>query len=262
MSPSLRYDLSAPGDETFLPPPDRDIPASYNDPAIAGSMLKDAKGRMAAGRMNAHAYRELEDDVRRSKAFAPRLQYTSLTQVPHSAPLSDNQAEDHYPAHELGFLTPEHETEYYLALDAKLGDESAIEQLVSMPSKSTLVERTRDANLRIPISVHNWLRRNQPQIFLQDNENASEKSGSRPSRASKRATAQARKDDDMYDDDGSYMETASTTGGAKGKRKRDEDSGYRPKGGSSRPSRKKKDKDDDGSTPAKRTSKRSSGINA
>ncbi|RAH43331.1 exosome non-catalytic core subunit RRP4 [Aspergillus brunneoviolaceus CBS 621.78] len=256
VSSSLRYDLSAPGDETFLPPPDRDIPASYNDPAIARSMLKDAKGRMAAGRMNAHAYRELEDDVRRSKAFAPRLQYTSLTQVPHSAPLSDNQAEDHYPAHELGFLTPEHETEYYRALDAKLGDESAIEQLVSIPSKSTLVERTRDANLRIPISVHNWLRRNQPQIFLQDNENASEKSGSRPSRASKRATAQARKDDDMYDDDGSYMETASTTGGAKGKRKRDEDSGYRPKGGSSRPSRKKKDKDDDGSTPAKRTSKR------
>lgn len=210
--------------------------------------------------MSSEAYREVEDDVKRGQAFAPQMQYTSLTKFPHSGPLQPENPGAYNPAQELGFLTPEHETEYCLALDAKLGDEEALDQLVCIPKKPSLAERERDAALRSHVSVHNWLRQNQPQIFLQDNENASEKSGSRPSnlRASKRAPAPSRKDEDTYDDD-SILETASTSGGTKGKRKRDEDTGYRPKGGSSRSNRKKKD--DENATP-KRPSKRSSGVGA
>ncbi|PYI00391.1 hypothetical protein BO78DRAFT_465354 [Aspergillus sclerotiicarbonarius CBS 121057] len=258
VSPSLRYDLSTPEDDSFLPPPERDVPKSYSDPDVASSVLQDAKARLAAGRMSSEAYREVEDDVKRGQAFAPQMQYTSLTKFPHSGPLQPENPDAYNPAQELGFLTPEYETEYCLALDAKLGDEEALEQFVCIPKKPSLAERERDAALRSHVSVHNWLRQNQPQIFLQDNENASEKSGSRPSnlRTSKRAPALSRKDEDMYDDD-SILETASTSGGTKGKRKRDEDTGYRPKGGSSRSNRKKKD--DENATP-KRPSKRSSGI--
>ncbi|PWY79362.1 hypothetical protein BO94DRAFT_558560 [Aspergillus sclerotioniger CBS 115572] len=258
VSPSLRYDLSAPEDDSFLPPPERDIPKSYSDPDVASSVLQDARGRLTAGRMSSEAYREVEDDVKRGQAFAPQMQYTSLTKFPHSGPLQPEDPDAYNPAQELGFLTPEYETEYCLALDAKLGDEEALDQLVCIARKPSLAERERDAALRSHVSVHNWLRQNQPQIFLQDNENASEKSGSRPSnlRASKRAPAPSRKDEDTYDDD-SILETASTSGGTKGKRKRDEDTGYRPKGGSSRSNRKKKD--DENANP-KRPPKRSSGA--
>ncbi|RAL06353.1 exosome non-catalytic core subunit RRP4 [Aspergillus ibericus CBS 121593] len=260
VSPSLRYDLSAPDDDSFLPPPERDVPKSYSDPDVASSVLQDARARLAAGRMSSDAYREVEEDVKRGQAFAPQMQYTSLTKFPHSGPLQPENPDAYNPAQELGFLTPEYETEYCLTLDAQLGDEEALEQLVCIPKKPSLAERERDAALRSHVSVHNWLRQNQPQIFLQDNENASEKSGSRPSnlRTSKRAPAPSRKDEDLYDDD-SILETASTSGGTKGKRKRDEDTGYRPKGGSSRSNRKKKD--DENATP-KRPSKRSSGVSA
>ncbi|PYH90557.1 hypothetical protein BO71DRAFT_361212 [Aspergillus ellipticus CBS 707.79] len=259
VSPSLRYDLSSPEDDSFRSPPERDIPQSYNDPDVASSVLKDAKARVAAGRMSSDAYRDVEREVKRSKAFAPHMNYSSLVEFPHSGPLQLENPDDYNPSQELGFLTPEHETEHYLALDAKLGDAEAIEQLVCIPKKPSVADREREAALRSHVSVHNWLRQNQPQIFLQDNENASEKSGSRPSnlRASKRAPAQTRKDEDMYDEESMLADTASNSGGTKGKRKRDEDTGYRPKGGNSRSSRKKKD--DETATP-KRPSKRSSGV--
>ncbi|PWY67547.1 hypothetical protein BO70DRAFT_374555 [Aspergillus heteromorphus CBS 117.55] len=259
VSPSLRYDLSAPEDGSFHSPPERDIPNSYNDPDVASSILKDAKARVAAGRMSGDAYRDVEHEVKRSKAFAPQMSYSSLADFPHSAPLQLENPDDYNPSQELGFLTAEHEAEHYLALDAKLGDIEAIEQLVCIPKKPSLADREREAALRSHVSVHNWLRQNQPQIFLQDNENASEKSGMRPSnlRTSKRAPAQSRKDEDLYEEDSILADTASTSGGTKGKRKRDEDAGYRPKGGSSRSSRKKKDEET--ATP-KRPSKRSSGM--
>ena len=128
-------------------------------------------------------------------------------------------------------------------MDAKLGDETAALQLSRAPEKPSFADRERDASLRSSVSVYNWLRKNQPHIFLQDNENASEKSTSRPSnvRTSKRVSTQHRKDDDTHDEDGSIKDAGASSGGSKGKRKRDEDTSYRPKGGSSRSSRKRKD---------------------
>jgi hypothetical protein len=227
-------------------------------------MLKNARSDLAAGHITAEHYRDLESAIKRNEAFAPRLQFTSLMRIPHTPPQLEerNQSGHTDSGYNLGFFTPEHETEYYLATDSKLGDESAASQLHRAPEKPSISEREREAALRNPISVYNWLRRNQPQIFLQDNENASEKSASRPSnlRASKKAANQSRKDEDIPDDDSVLMDTGPGSGGSKGKRKRDEDTGYRPKGGNnSRSSRKKKD---DGSSSVKRSSKRSSGVGA
>lgn len=265
----MRYDLTAPDDDddagASLPTPHRELSPSHRDPTTAVSRLKDAKAELAAGRLSVDAYHDLESAVKHGKAFAPRLHYRSLIQTPHTDPRLQESADERAPGalfeQDLGFLTPEHETEYYLAMDAKLGDESAALQLGRAPDKPSFAEREREAALRNPISVYNWLRRNQPQIFLQDNENASEKSTSRPSnlRTSKRAPAH-RKDDDTHDEDGSTVDTGPTSGSAKNKRKRDDETGPKKGGGSSsRSSRKKKE---DGGSTSKRSSKRSSGAGA
>ncbi|KAE8350959.1 IEC3 subunit of the Ino80 complex, chromatin re-modelling-domain-containing protein [Aspergillus coremiiformis] len=246
ISPDLRYDLSAPGDDLFRPTPEREVSPSHNDPSVTSSTLKNAKAELAVGSMTVEHYRDLENDVKRNGTFAPRMQYTSLIRIPHTQPQTeDNQSGGIDSDFDIGFFTPEHVTECYLTTDAKLGDESAVLQLSRAPDKPSFIEREREAALRNPISVYNWLRRNQPHIFLQDNENASEKSASRPSnlRTSKKtAPNQPRKDEDIHDDDSVLMDTGPGSGGSKGKRKREEDAGYRSKGGSSsRSSRKKKE---------------------
>ncbi|KAH8428951.1 uncharacterized protein LDX57_006624 [Aspergillus melleus] len=263
ISPELRYELSASGDDALLPNDETKASPSYNDPEAAQSMLKHAKDEVATGNMTTESYRDLENAVKQGKAFAPRLDYTSLLKVPHTLPPMDEEeiSADGGFEQSLGFFTPEHETEHYLAVDARLGDETAALQLSRAPEKSTFADREREAGLRNSISVYNWLRRNQPHIFLQDNENASEKSGSRPSnlRTSKKVTGGTRKDEEFYDDDSVLMETGPTPSGAKGKRKREDESGGKSKSGGSRSNRKKKEEP---SSTAKRSSKRSSGVGA
>ena len=249
ISPSLRYDLNMPGDSPFLPPPEPEIAPLIKDATLAKTALKEAKAGLASGNLSPSAYRQVEESIKRNKAFAPALQYSALNKVPHNGPSAlDKNIEANGFERRLGYLTPEHETEHYLALDAKLGDEGAALQLQRMPDPPTFAERERDAALRNPTSVYNWLRRNQPQT-LQDPEIVSEKSVSRPPnlRPSKRPPT-LRKDDEIPDEDGLEVEPTP-----KNKRKRDEDTGFRPKGGSSR-SKKKKDE----STPtANRSTKKS-----
>ncbi|KAL2816310.1 IEC3 subunit of the Ino80 complex, chromatin re-modelling-domain-containing protein [Aspergillus granulosus] len=261
--PKLRYDLSAPGDEAILPTPERELSPSHDDPVFAVSALKNAKDELAAGQITAESYQKLEDGIKRGSAFAPRLRYTDLINVPHSAPSleAQNGTGNFSFEHNLGFFTPEHETEYCLAADAKLGDMSAAVQLARAPEKPTLIERERELLLRSSVSVHNWLRKNQPNVFLQDNENASEKSGSRPSnlRTSKRSAPASRKDEDTHDEDSVMADSAPTSGNSKAKRKRDEETTPRAKASNSRSTRKKRE---DGPPSAKRPTKRSSGVGA
>ena len=235
VAPSLRYGLNMPADSPFLPAPGPEIAPLINDATLARTALKEAKAGLGSGSLSPSAYHQVEESIKRNKAFAPALEYSSLSKIPHTHPAhSKNPMEPNDLERRLGYLTPEHETEHYLALDAKLGDEAAVLQLQRMPDPPTFAERERDALLRNPASVYNWLRRNQPQT-LQDHEVASEKSTSRPSnqRTSKRPAA-PRKDDEMIEEDS--MEVEPTP---KNKRKREEDTGYRPKGGSSRPKKKK-----------------------
>ena len=255
VEPNLRFGLNAPEDATSLPTPERDLPPN-DDSALATTALQNAKSDMAAGRINTEDYPSLEDAVKQGRAFAATNDYPSLLKVPHTAPQSNEQRQSAEGRLEdsLGFLTPEHETEYYLALDSRLGDEAAAQQLNRAPERPLALERDREAALRNPVSVYNWLRRNQPHIFFHDNENASEKSSTRPARSSKKT--QARKEEE-HDEDTASVDTGPTSN-PKTKRKRDEDSGYRPKGGSNR-SRKKKD---DGTSSSRRTSKKASNTGA
>ena len=112
------------------------------------------------------------------------------------------------------------------------------------------MERDRDMALRNPVSVYNWLRKHQPQVFLQDNEIQSDKPArGTTSRASKRASAPIKQEPEFYDDDGIAVDTGSSL---RGKRKRDDDGGYRPKGGNSRPAKRKKDESTSSAKKAKK----------
>jgi hypothetical protein len=237
-----------PADIPSLPTAEQVIAPLVEDATLARTTLKEAKTELANGTFSAGAYRQVEESIKRNKEFAPAMNYSTLCKVPHTATNApDAEKITDGVERRLGYFTPEHETEYYLALDAKLGDEAAALQVERIPDPPTFAEREKDANLRNPASVHNWLRRNQPQT-LQDHEVASEKSTSRPSnqRSSKRAPTQ-RKDEEAHEEEGIDAEPTP-----KNKRKREEDTGYRPKGGSSR-SKKKKDE----STPtANRTAKK------
>ncbi|KAJ5219828.1 hypothetical protein N7468_009032, partial [Penicillium chermesinum] len=234
--PAFRYGLEIPGDPDFSVSSEPPIAALVNDPSLARKTWSEAKEGLASGSLSPNAYRQVEESIKRNKEFLPTHQYSALIKVPHTSPSASDQLKDKDGLdRKLGYFTPEHETEFYLALDAKLGDEAAAAQLERIPEPPTLAEREKEAVMRNPASVVNWLRRNQPS--LQDQEVASEKSASRPSnqRSSKRAPAQ-RKDEEMLDEDGMDVEPTP-----KNKRKRDEDTGYRPKGGNNRSKKKKED---------------------
>lgn len=237
----LRYDLSAPGDSSISSYANQDVAPLYNNPEEAKTALQHAHAELMAGRIDPEAYRALEDAAR-SRALAPEVHYTALSRIPHTLPAPEGQdrSEKREIEDKLGFLTPEHETEYYLGMDAQLGDEHATEQFSRVPQKPSFIEREKEAMIRNPASVYSWLRRNKPQD-VKENENASEKSTTRPSnaRTSKRVSTQIKKDEDT---DNSVADVGATSGGGKNKRKRDEDASYRPKGGSNR-SRKRKTTD-------------------
>ncbi|KAG0652258.1 hypothetical protein D0Z07_1166 [Hyphodiscus hymeniophilus] len=95
-----------------------------------------------------------------------------------------------------------------------------------------------DLALQNPHSVYNWLRRNEPKVFLQDGE-GSEKSNGKPGSlrgAGKRSSMPAPSKPDaleIVEEDGIGYDP--TIGGLEptkgGKRKRDDDGGYHPKSG-------------------------------
>lgn len=182
------------------------------------------------------------------------------TQVPEPEPdfllLGENRP---------GYLSPTHEEEYLLATDTALADPSVYDpnDHSGRPIRletSHPIPTDKDLHLKNPDSVYNWLRKHQPQVFLQDkdaghHENLSERSSAKPTgtgRAGKRAshvgtsTPGPKTDHEMEDD---TTATAEQGTGKKGRGKHGEDDGaYRPKGGSSRPAKRKRE---DGDGPAK-----------
>lgn len=248
--PNQRFDLRADDD----PARGLDDPSAaeyYNDISAAQKALQEARAELTAGLISPHKYQKLEDSILHNSALAPSLSLKSLSKVPHTLTAesrtdqSDGSSADLFSA----FVTPSQEEEYLQELDTFIFGNLAGSRPHPFAhgsrggDKST--ERDRDAALRNPVSVYNWLRKHQPQVFLQDNELHHDKSTSRTAnaRTSKRTPVQAKQGQEL-DDDGILVEF---TGSARGKRKRDDDGGYRPKGGSSRPTKRKKE--DNGQAP-------------
>lgn len=166
-----------------------------------------------------------------SKSLALLLSVThhSTTDSNPLAPSVRETAEalDGYPA-PISYLTADQIDDYLYEIDTSLG---------AAPSPNPQPSPNHELALRNPHSVYNWLRRNEPKIFLQDGE-GSEKSLGKPGSlrgAGKRASMPGPSKPDaleIVEEDGlRYDPTISGLEPAKGKRKREDDAGYHPKSG-------------------------------
>jgi hypothetical protein len=232
----LRYDLQVP--ETL-----NTSQASLAEPytlATAQTALKAAKKQLRLGQMSLMDYRELEGSILADPAFKSKSSYTELRKL---APVSASAATDlsHDPSSPSGgIISTRHEEEYLRCLDSFLAGSTtnprphAAKSNASRGSERS-IEREKEMQLRNPVSVYNWLRKHQPQVFLQDNESHAEKEKKpRPSKRTSTVLKQEPEEEDRV-----VVDLGGST--SKGKRKRDDDAGYRPKGGNSRAKRRRED---------------------
>ncbi|KAJ4982911.1 hypothetical protein SVAN01_11578 [Stagonosporopsis vannaccii] len=248
-----RFDLSDPNAavcNTAAAPPAlstdaaRQRLAELRDQLNSGAITADQYTQHADQLHSAQAIQQVQKSLASLEATVPHTTVTDLTTLPDGIDLSEQAP---------GYMSLQHEEDYLLALDQLLED-PAFEATTSHhrtlhlgPSQPPLSEK--DLTIRNPDSVYNWLRKNQPQVFLQDkdaphHDNASEKAapkgGSKKSRQSNigggGGTPGPKEDHDGE---------ASAVPEGKGKGKKSaadpDDSAYRPKGGSSRPAKRKRD---------------------
>jgi hypothetical protein len=214
------------------------------DSATASALLREARQELRTGEITLSDYQRLSDSIVESPGFAPHKSFASLSK--HVLPVSHMVTEQDRDSHAQpasGFPTSHQEEQYLQGLDAYLAGSApvprAFANTTSARNGDRGMERDRDMALRNPVSVYNWLRKHQPQVFLQDNEIQSEKPArGTASRSSKRASTTVKQEPELYDEEGIAVDVGSSS---RGKRKRDDDGGYRPKGGNSRPAKRKKD---------------------
>lgn len=224
----LRYDL---GDSS-----NKDA-ERYQDPQEAIEALRIARHAVQKGDSKQSEYEEMGLGLLDTTEFAPQRKYLDLVKGGALKVDSDDVGESIGTG---GFLSSKQEEEYKFSIDEYIDHRAQnprmhVHGASGQRSAEKSIEREREAQLRNPVSVYNWLRKNQPQVFLQDADNDKTKG----SRSSKRASTNklAKNEPDMYDEDGIALEQST----GRGKRKRDEDGGYRPKGGHARAVKRRKE---------------------
>lgn len=246
--PLLRYDLKT--------PTERESADQEAKPLISeeeGHLeLRKARSQLQAGEIDTARYRDIEASLLKSSAFMPGVFYSSLLENAPPSAQSGKKPHASSGASEA-YLSTKQEEHYLQALDAFLdgintNPRSHAANSLGTRNAERTTERERETQLRNPVSVYNWLRRHQPQVFLQDNEPGSEKvsraTGSRSSTRKSAGKETVKQEPELYDEDGIALEIGSSS---KGKRKLDNDGGYRPKGGNARGTKRRKDlKDDSG----------------
>jgi len=244
--PRLRYDLQPQGSsakKAHLKNVENGQQVMY-DSAAASAMLREARHDLRNGEMTLSDYQRLSDSILESPGFAPQKSFVSLSKNgPPVSYVATEQDRDSHAQTASGFPSSNQEEQYLQGLDAYLAGSAAAPRAFAHNTAGRNIERgmdrDRDMALRNPVSVYNWLRKHQPQVFLQDNEVQSEKPArGTTARSSKRASAPIKQELEPYDDDGIAVDIGNTS---RGKRKRDDDGGYRPKGGNSRPTKRRKD---------------------
>ena len=259
LPPRYRYDISSPTPDTSaVPPLEPDQPA-VDDKDQGAHIIDLSKG--------------YPDKLPRSLKALSTLPHTTLEICTSENLLPDDLDSDE----PTGYYLPSHEATYLSQLDATLGISTSDDPPQASASRSTDKdkERQKQHELNNPVSAYNWLRKNQPQVFLQDNEDgntsapaarlAKDKNGTAkaspkpraspkppaPPRGTKRAresTVKKEEQDLVLAEDGTILgdggiDDLAPPMSGKGKRRRDrgdDDNAYRPKGGSSRAPKKKK----------------------
>ena len=232
----LRYDLQLP--ETLQT--SHPAPAEPYTIATAQSALKAARKRLRLGQISLLEYRDLECSILADPAFKSKISYTELRKL---APIPVSASADTTYDSSIasgGILSSRQEEEYLKSLDSFLSGSNTVPRPYAAKNSTSRgleksIEQEKEMQLRNPVSVYNWLRKHQPQVFLQDNESHVEKE--KKSRPSKRTSTTLKLEPD--DEDSVMADLGGST--SKGKRKRDDDAGYRPKGGNSRAKRRRED---------------------
>jgi hypothetical protein len=259
------------------------------DPEVIRQQLQELREAAASGAISQEEYIDRAELLHNSQAIRQTLKSLARleAQVPHTTlqdlpdlPLDGIDLTEHAP----GYMSPAHEEEYLAALDqvlAQPGFDPALQEgrpLRTAASHPPLSEK--DLTVRNPDSVYNWLRKHQPQVFLQDkdaihHENMSEKSAPHKGNASNRKGIKRESaiggggggggtpgPRDHDDEDSNHNADI----GGKGRRKTggggDDDTAYRPKGGSSRPAKRKREEGDTPVPKAKKKSRASTGAAA
>lgn len=202
--------------------------------------LRKGRYQLQIGEITPHDYEILKDEVADSPAFAPAKSYAALTEHAPTGSISGTNYDE--AESKSGYLTVKQEEQYLSSLDAYLNGEAPTPRRhagnsLGLRNGERNIEKEKEVQLRNPVSVYNWLRKNQPQVFLQDEDNKpSRTTGTRNSKRNSTRDA-ITKEQELYDDDGIAVDAPSN----RGKRKRiDQDGGYRPKGGNSRAATKRK----------------------
>ncbi|KAH7562350.1 hypothetical protein BM1_01870 [Bipolaris maydis] len=260
VSPRLRFDLRS------LSPADTAVPSleSGPGPQVIKQQLQALRDDLTRGIITPEQYATRADQLHSSQSIHHTLK--SLASLEHKVPHTTRQDFAQHPVpgidlseHAPGYMSPTHEDEYLLATDQLL-EQPGFDQSLQHGRPIRLASAQpplseKDLTVRNPDSVYNWLRKHQPQVFLQDKDGAHHENLSEKSAAPKatKASAKAKREsaigtpgprDHHDDEDSAAPETA------KGRRKTgggDDDTAYRPKGGSSRPTKRKRE---EGDTPA------------
>lgn len=221
------------------------IPSLVNDDDLAGiPPPRTAEGQaimaelraLLAERTGLSSRSSLPKSLARLNTTVPHLTPESSALPPEMLAHLDPIAPETSP---YPYLTPDQLDDYTYDIDVSLG--------TAPPLPIQFHTQQPDLTTGNHYSPYNWLRRNQPQIFLQDGE-SSEKSHGKPGAlrgAGKRASIPAPSRPDaleIVEEDGlAYEFSLGST--LKGKRKRgpdDDDGGYHPKSGTKEEGSKKK----------------------
>lgn len=235
--------------------------------------LRKARYQLQTGEMTTMQYHDLKDELLKAPYFAPEESYADLTQFAAHPPAHSGDEKDLTNHSMVPYLSSKQEDQYQQSIDTYINEESGHPRAhathsFGVSSSDKTAQREREMQLRNPVSVYNWLRKNKPGVFLQDNESAVDKpartTGSRTSKRNANRDSIVKQEPELYDEEGIAMDAPS----GRGKRKRENDSGYRPKGGNARPAKRKKEdngsnhvrggsrEEDSGGTHSRRASKK------
>jgi hypothetical protein len=256
-------------------------PANTVVPAVAGpepevirQQLQDLREAAASGAISQEEYITRAELLHNSQAIRQTLKSLAALEarVPHSTkedlpehPVDGIDLTEHAP----GYMSSAHE-EYLAALDQVLADpDFDISLQEGRPIRHAATHpplSEKDLTVRNPDSVYNWLRKHQPQVFLQDKDAAHHETMSEKAAPAKGNSRKSIKRESAvggtpgprdHDDEDSVAGEAGgkgrrkTTGGGGGG---EDDTAYRPKGGSSRPAKRKRE---EGDTPVPKAKKKS-----
>lgn len=251
---------------------DIDAKPSIEDPELVQLRLNSLRTELANGIITADEYARRAEILHNSQTIQLSRSLAALeAKVPHTTEAPEPPIDGiDFTETAPGYMSPTHEEEYLAILDQTLADPAYLDSHPLRGPPSQLPPTEKELTVRNPDSVYNWLRKHQPQVFLQDKDpqhpdNLSEKpapranAGGRGKRQSAAAGTPGPKTD-QEEEDGLDPESGAATKGSRKSKGGENDSAYRPKGGSSRAPKRKREDGESAAKGSKR--KRASGVPA